>query len=136
MGGYAGNAGLFSNISDIAIILEMLMNKGVYKGKRYVNEETAQLFISPYYCNGSKRRALGFDTPSAEKPAEILPAKAHAKTFGHQGFTGTVFWCDPNRELIYIFLSNRVFPNAEPNLLSKSKIRLLVHEKIYEKTEH
>jgi CubicO group peptidase (beta-lactamase class C family) len=132
MGGCAGNAGLFSTASDIAVILEMLMNKGVYKGKRYVSEATAQLFTAPYYCNGSKRRALGFDTPSAEKPSEILPAKASAKTFGHQGFTGTVFWCDPNKELIYIFLSNRVFPNAEPNLLSKSKIRLSVHEKIYE----
>ena len=132
MGGCAGNAGLFSTTRDMSVILEMLMNKGVYKGKRYISEETVQLFTAPYYCNGSKRRALGFDAPSAEKPSEILPAQASAKTFGHQGFTGTVFWCDPNKDMIYIFLSNRVFPNAEPNLLSKSKIRLLVHEKIYE----
>jgi CubicO group peptidase (beta-lactamase class C family) len=83
-------------------------------------------------CNGSRCRALGFYTPSADKPSEILPKRASAKTFGHQGFTGTVFWCDPVKELIYIFLSNRVHPNVEPNLLSKSKIRLLLHEKIYE----
>jgi beta-glucosidase-like glycosyl hydrolase/CubicO group peptidase (beta-lactamase class C family) len=131
-GGFAGNAGLFSTAQDLNVILEMLMNKGTYKGKRYLSEKTVQLFVSPYYCNGSKRRALGFYTPSAEKPADILPKLASAKTFGHQGFTGTVFWCDPAKNLIYIFFSNRVHPNVEPNLLSKSKIRLLLHEKIYE----
>ena len=131
-GGFAGNAGLFSTAQDLSVILEMLMSKGTYHGKRYISERTVQLFTSSYSCNGSKRRGLGFDVPSAEKPAEILPKKASANTFGHQGFTGTVFWCDPEENLIYIFLSNRVYPNIEPNLLSKSKIRLLVHEKIYE----
>ena len=131
-GGFAGNAGLFSTAKDLAVILEMLMNKGVYSGKRYMSEKTVQLFTSPYLCNGSKRRSLGFDTPNAEKPSEILPKKASTNTFGHTGFTGTVFYCDPKESLIYIFLSNRVYPDAEPNLLSKSKIRLLVHEQIYE----
>ncbi|MCL2436318.1 MAG: serine hydrolase [Lentimicrobiaceae bacterium] len=131
-GGFAGNSGLFSTAHDLLVILEMLLNKGIYNGKHYLTEKTVQLFTSPYLCNGSKRRALGFDTPSAEKPSDILPKRASAKTFGHQGFTGTVFWCDPKEELIYIFLSNRVYPDVEPNLLSRSKIRLLVHEKIYE----
>jgi len=97
-----------------------------------LSEKTVQLFTHPYLCNGSKRRSLGFDTPNAEKPSEILPKKASPNTFGHTGFTGTVFYCDPKESLIYIFLSNRVYPDAEPNLLSKSKIRLLVHEQIYE----
>jgi CubicO group peptidase (beta-lactamase class C family) len=131
-GGFAGNAGLFSTAQDLFVILEMLMNKGTYHGKRYLSEKTVQLFTSPYYCNGTKRRGLGFDVPSAEKPADILPKKANANTFGHTGFTGTVFWCDPKENLIYIFISNRVYPNMEPNMLSKSKIRLLVHEKIYD----
>jgi len=131
-GGFAGNAGLFSTTHDISVILEMLINKGIYNGKRYISEKTALLFTSPYLCNESNRRALGFDTPSSEKPSDILPQNASSKTFGHQGFTGTVFWCDPENGLIYIFLSNRVYPNTEPNLLSKSRIRLLVHEKIYE----
>ena len=131
-GGFAGNSGLFSTARELSVILEMLMNKGTYHGKRLFSEKTVQLFTSSYFCNGSKRRGLGFDIPSAEKPADILPKQASANTFGHQGFTGTVFWCDPKENLIYIFLSNRVYPNAEPNLLSKSKIRLLVHEKIYE----
>jgi len=131
-GGFAGNSGLFSTTRDLAVILEILMNKGIYNDKRYLSEKTVQLFTSPYYCNGTRRRALGFDTPNAEKPTDILPKKANLNTFGHQGFTGTVFWCDPKEDLVYIFLSNRVHPNVEPNLLSRSKIRLLVHEKIYE----
>ena len=131
-GGFSGNAGLFSTAHDLAVILEMLMKKGTYNGKRFISEKTVQLFTTPYFCNGSKRRALGFDTPNAEKPSEILPKKASTISFGHQGFTGTVFWCDPKEKLIYIFLSNRVFPTVEPNLLSKSKIRLLVHEKVYD----
>jgi len=131
-GGFAGNAGLFSTAYELSVILEMLMNKGTYHGKRYLCEKTVQLFTSPYFCNGTKHRALGFYTPSAEKTSEILPQQASAKTFGHQGFTGTVFWCDPAKDLIYIFLSNRVHPNVEPNLLSQRKIRLLVHEMIYE----
>jgi CubicO group peptidase (beta-lactamase class C family) len=132
-GGFAGNAGLFSTAHDLSVILEMLMNKGTYNNKHYISEKTVQLFTAPYYCNNTKRRTLGFDAPSAEKPSDILPQKASARTFGHQGFTGTVFWCDPKEDLIYIFLSNRVYPNAEPNLLSKSKIRLTVQEKIYER---
>jgi CubicO group peptidase (beta-lactamase class C family) len=130
-GGYVGNAGLFSTAQDLAVILEMLINKGTHNGKRFISEKTVQLFTSFYSCNNVKRRSLGFDTPSAEKPSDILPSKASAKTFGHQGFTGTVFWCDPKENLIYIFLSNRVYPDVEPNLLSKSKIRLIVHEVFY-----
>jgi beta-glucosidase-like glycosyl hydrolase/CubicO group peptidase (beta-lactamase class C family) len=131
-GGFAGNSGLFSTAQDLLVILEMLMNKGTYKGKRYFSEKTVQLFTSPYLCNGAKCRALGFYTPASEKPSEILPRQSDSKTFGHQGFTGTVFWCDPKEDLIYVFLSNRVHPNIEPNLLSQKKIRLLVHEIIYE----
>ena len=131
-GGFAGNAGLFSTTHDLSVILQMLMNKGTYNGKRYLSEKTVQLFTSPYSCNGTRRRALGFYTPAADKPSEILPKEANANTFGHQGFTGTVFWCDPKEDLIYIFLSNRVYPDVEPNRLSQSKIRLLVQEKVYE----
>ena len=80
-------------------------------------------------CN---RRTLGFFTPDFDRESGIIPSQADKTTYGHQGFTGTVFWCDPANQLIFIFLSNRVHPNTEPNNLSKSKIRLILHEKIYE----
>ncbi len=130
-GGVSGNAGLFSNAHDLAVIFQMLMDKGVYNGKQYFSKQTVSLFTSTYIIHGCKRRALGFDTPSFEKKSSVLPSAAGLKTFGHQGFTGTVVWCDPDTRVIYIFLSNRVYPDAEPNKLAKSKIRLTVHNAIY-----
>lgn len=130
-GGVCGNAGLFSNAGELAIIFSMLMNDGVYGGYRYLSKETIKRFTSTYPLHGCKRRALGFDTPSFETPSKVLPSAAGHLTYGHQGFTGTVVWCDPENDLIYIFLSNRVYPDTEPNKLAQSKIRLLVHELIY-----
>ena len=130
-GGVSGNAGLFSNTNDLAVIFQMLMDKGVYNGKQYFSKQTVNLFTSTYILHGCKRRALGFDTPSYDKKSSVLPVFAGMKTFGHQGYTGTVVWCDPDSKLIYIFLSNRVYPDSEPNKLAKSKIRLTVHDAIY-----
>lgn len=130
-GGVGGNAGIFSNTGDLAVIFKMLMNGGVYDGKRYLSEATVKRFVTTYPLNGCKRRALGFDTPSFDTPSVVLPSAAARSTFGHQGFTGTSVWCDPENELIYIFLSNRIYPDTEPNKLAQSKIRVIVHELIY-----
>ncbi|HNX21628.1 MAG TPA: glycoside hydrolase family 3 N-terminal domain-containing protein [Bacteroidales bacterium] len=131
-GGVCGNAGIFSTAEDLGKLLTMILQKGIYKGNRYLSEETVDLFNSPYPLHQCKTRGLGFYTPNNPDPSEILPKQASNKTFGHQGFTGTVCWVDPKEELIYIFLSNRVYPTVEPNNLVKSKIRLILHEKIYE----
>lgn len=130
-GGVCGNAGLFSTAHDVSVILSMLMNDGNWNGKTYFSHKTIKMFTSVYSIHGCHRRGLGFDIPSYAKKNPVLPIQAENTTYGHQGFTGTVFWCDPENDLIYIFLSNRVFPNAEPNNLAKSKLRLLVHEEIY-----
>lgn len=131
-GGVCGNAGIFSTAEDLGKLLTMILQKGTYKGTRYLSEETVELFTSPYPLHQCNTRGLGFYTPNNPDPSEILPKQASNLTFGHQGFTGTVCWVDPKEELIYIFLSNRVYPNIEPNNLVKSKIRLILHEKIYE----
>ena len=131
-GGVGGNAGIFSTAEDLGTLLTMILQKGVYKGKRYLTESTVELFTTPYPLHQCNTRGLGFYTPNNPDPSGILPQQASAQTFGHQGFTGTVCWVDPKEELIYIFLSNRVYPTVEPNNLVKSKIRLILHEKIYE----
>lgn len=130
-GGLCGNAGLFSTAEEVAVILQMLMNGGVWNGQRFLSEKTVSQFVTTCPMHNCYRRGLGFDTPSFQKPNAVLPSMAGNRTFGHQGFTGTVFWCDPQNELIYVFLSNRVYPNADDNKLSKSRLRLLVHEEIY-----
>lgn len=131
-GGVCGNAGIFSTAEDLGKLLTLIIQKGKYEGNRYLSEETVDLFTSPYPLHQCKTRGLGFYTPNNPDPSEILPKQASNQTFGHQGFTGTVCWVDPKEELIYIFLSNRVYPTVEPNNLVKSKIRLILHEKIYE----
>jgi len=129
-GGVSGNAGLFASGNDLIQIFQMLLNRGFYKGKRYISEETVKLFTTTYPLHGCRRRALGFDTPNFDKKSEALPSAASRYTFGHQGFTGTVVWCDPEKNLIYVFLSNRVFPNVEPNKLVKSGLRTIVMDRI------
>ena len=130
--GNAGDAGLFTTAEDLANIYQMLLDGGVYKGNRYFSEETVKTFISAHEMHGCSVRGLGFHTPKHPGSSSIVPAKAGRKTFGHQGFTGTVVWCDPDNRLIYVFLSNRVYPNCYPNKLSQSGIRLKAHEMIYQ----
>lgn len=131
-GGVQGHAGLFSTTEDLGILFTMLLKGGEYNGIRYFKESTVKLFTSSYAVNNCGVRGLGFYTPSHLEKSDILPKNSSSLTYGHQGFTGTVVWVDPKEKLIYIFLSNRVHPNTEPNNLSKSKIRLILHEKIYE----
>lgn len=134
-GGVQGNAGLFSTASELAIILQMLMNGGSYNGKTFFSPQTVKFFTTTRKINGCERRSLGFDTPNFKGPSPYLPEQADNNSYGHFGFTGTAFWCSPKDKLIYIFLSNRVHPNVEPNLLSKSRLRVHFHEMIYEKIE-
>lgn len=132
LGGVGGNAGLFSTAHDVSVLLSMLMHGGQWQGKRYFMEKTVHHFVTTHPMHGCARRSYGFDTPSFAQKNPVLPVMAQKHTYGHQGFTGTVFWCDPDEDLIYVFLSNRVYPDAEPNKLSKSRLRLLVHEVIYQ----
>ena len=130
--GNAGNAGLFSTAEELAILYQMLLQGGEYQGKRYFSKATVALFTSAYETHGCKVRGLGFHTPKHPGTSDIVPAAASNQIFGHQGFTGTVVWCDPDHQMVYVFLSNRVYPDAYPNKLSKSRLRLTLHEKFYE----
>ncbi len=130
--GNAGNAGLFTTADEMAAIFEMLLDGGIYNGQRYLSAETVKLFTSAHEQHGCKVRGLGFYTPKHPGNSSILPDDASSRIFGHQGFTGTVAWCDPDNRLVFVFLSNRVYPDCYPNRLAKSRIRLLAHELIYE----
>lgn len=129
-GGISGNAGLFSNANDLAKLLQMWMNGGEYGGDRYLSAETVTLFTKTTSSNS--RRGLGFDKPDLrnnnQSPASPL---APVTVYGHTGFTGTSHWSDPENNLIYIFLSNRVYPARTPNRLSTLKIRERIQDEIY-----
>ena len=132
MGGIAGHAGLFSNATDLAKLYLMLLNKGQWEGVSYLNPSTIDLFTS--YNTNNSRRGLGFDKPEknnaiAKDPYPCLSASA--STFGHTGFTGTCVWADPEKQLLFIFLSNRVYPSRDNKAFSESNIRAKIQEALY-----
>lgn len=126
LGGIAGHAGMFSNLTDLGILMSMLLDNGVYKGDTLLRLETIQYFTLQQ--KGSKR-GLGWDKPDGAPPAS---SQCGAGTFGHTGFTGTCVWADPDHEVLYIFLSNRTYPDPENKLLIREKVRTLIHDFIYE----
>lgn len=121
-GGVQGNAGLFSNAHDIAKICQMLLNGGSYGDARILSERTARLFTTDK--SPTCRRGLGFDKPDTENPdASPTCDEAPASVFGHLGFTGTVFWVDPEQNLIFVFLTNRVYPTRDNAAFNRHNIR-------------
>lgn len=131
-GGVAGHAGLFSNASDLFVICQMLLNGGVYDNKRYLKEETIATFNHRYFKKYQNRRALGFDKPLISSPSAHCSRYCSEDSFGHSGFTGTYLWIDPENKTIFIFLSNRVYPDAKSNKLAQMNIRTDIQDLIYE----
>ncbi|MCS3198846.1 MULTISPECIES: glycoside hydrolase family 3 N-terminal domain-containing protein [Bacteroides] len=130
-GGLAGNAGLFSTARDVARVYQMLLNGGEIDGQRYLSKETCQLFTTE--TSKISRRGLGFDKPDADDPKKgnCAPA-APAEVYGHTGFTGTCAWVDPVNELVYVFLSNRIYPDVTNRKLNQLHIRERIQGAIYD----
>ncbi len=134
LGGISGNAGLFSTAEEVASIYQMLLNEGVWKGRRYLQAETCRLFTTTVSPNS--RRGLGFDKPDVNHPqASPCAPNAPASVYGHTGFTGTCAWVDPDNRLVYVFLSNRTYPQSWINKLHKLQIREQIQEAIYQALE-
>ena len=122
-GGIAGHAGIFSNTMDIAKMMQLFLQKGNYGGNSYFSEATFDTFNTCHFCLEGNRRGLGFDKTQLVKEGPTCGCVSKS-SFGHTGFTGTMAWADPETELIYVFLSNRTFPDSNaPNTLSKENIR-------------
>lgn len=131
LGGVSGHAGLFASANDLAIIMQMLLNKGYYGGKQYFSPETVKLFTKRH--PSSSRYGIGFDM--LELDTERNPnfsTKASHNTFGHLGFTGTCAWADPDKNLIYIFLSNRTYPTMKNKKLYEGDFRPRIQDVVYE----
>jgi len=126
-GGVAGHAGLFASANDLAIYAQMLLNRGRYGGRRYFRPETVDLFTSKQ--SRTSRRGLGFDRAD---PAEAYPSElVNESVYGHTGYTGTCIWIDPQNQLTYIFLSNRVHPQVTGKIY-KLNTRARILDVIYE----
>jgi beta-N-acetylhexosaminidase len=132
LGGVAGHAGLFGNALDLAKLMQMYLNKGELDGVRVLDSNVVKDFLSCHFCPGN-RRGICFEKPEPNpKKDSPVTAECSAESFGHSGFTGTFTWADPKNNLVVVFLSNRVFPDAEPNKLARLNIRLRIHKAFYD----
>ena len=129
LGGVAGHAGLFSTAGDLAKLLQMLLQKGTYHNRRYIKASTVEMFVKKQ--SDLSTRALGWDTKA---PKYSSAGKLFSNvSYGHTGFTGTSVWTDPTRNLIVVFLTNRVYPTREN--LKILRVRPEVHDAIIEALE-
>lgn len=129
LGGNSGHAGLFGNAMDLAKLGQMLLQSGQYGNQRYFKPETIALFTNKQF--DTSRRGLGWDKPLQNDMASPTSWWSSPKTYGHTGFTGTCLWIDPEFDLVYVFLSNRVFPDRSNKLIS-SNIRSRIQDVIYQ----
>jgi beta-N-acetylhexosaminidase len=132
-GGDGGHAGLFSNAKDVATVMQMFLQGGVYDGKKILSKKVIDDFNKCYYCHENNRRGIGFDKPQIN-PNSPGPTFGNIpkESFGHLGFTGTYAWADPVNEIIIVFLSNRTYPSMYNNLLAKHNIRTRMQRIVYE----
>lgn len=137
LGGVSGNAGLFGTAADLAKIFQMYLQKGYYGGKQFIAASTIEEFTRMQFRENNNRRALGFDKPYIDnhkkKLRDAYPAVSVSKnSFGHTGFTGTMAWADPDSGILFIFMSNRVYPTRENSALFDLNIRPAMHQAIYD----
>ncbi|TFG43031.1 MAG: serine hydrolase, partial [Bacteroidia bacterium] len=137
LGGISGHAGLFATAGDLMKLMELYRRMGVYGGEQIISRNILEEYTRVQFPENKNRRGLGFDKPFLNNkelgPADAYPAKsATPQSFGHSGYTGTFVWMDPVYEISYIFLSNRVNPTRNNNLLSELNIRPYILQAIYD----
>ena len=130
-GGIGGHAGLFSNANDVAKIMQAYLNGGSYGGEKFLDKETINKYNTCYYCEDDVRRGVGFDKPQLGASGPTCNCVSMT-SFGHSGFTGTFAWADPEEEIVYVFLSNRTFPDSNNRKLIREDIRSEIQKVIYE----
>lgn len=131
LGGVSGHAGLFGNAESLAALMQMLINGGTFNNVQYLKSETIELFTTQQSTDS--RRGIGWDKPEMNR-SQVNPASdlASNKCFGHTGFTGTMVWADPEYDLVYVFLSNRVYPTQDNRKLIRTGVRTNIMDVIYE----
>jgi len=129
-GGVAGHAGLFANAYSLAVLVQMNMNYGYYGGRYFHLPQTVPYFSERHFPRN--RRGFGWDKPFQWSKDGPTSQYCSQETFGHTGFTGTCVWADPKYKLIFVFLSNRVYPDAENGKLIKNNVRPRIHDMVYQ----
>lgn len=133
LGGVAGHAGLFGKSADVAAMMQMFLQKGYYGGRQYIDPKIVVEFTRQQFPFNQNRRGMGFDKPLPEySPQGPVCRAASLESFGHSGFTGTYAWADPKNGLVYVFLSNRIHPDANNRKLTQMDLRTKIHQAMYD----
>lgn len=130
LGGVAGHAGLFANANDVAKMMQLFLQNGTYGGKRYFSSDTMERFNNCIDCNEEYHHGIGFNKPQFKGDGPTCGCVS-MDSFGHSGYTGTYTWADPEKEIVYVFLTNRTYPKDGVNRLSKENIRTEIQRIIY-----
>ncbi len=128
LGGVGGNAGVFSNAEDLTVLFQMLLNGGDYGGTQFFEPGNVGAYTEAKYGN---HRGLGFDKP-VNRRYPTYSKDASPQSYGHTGFTGTCVWVDPEENLVYVFLSNRVHPSGRNGKIFTEATRSRIHEVVYD----
>jgi CubicO group peptidase (beta-lactamase class C family) len=136
MGGVSGNAGLFGSVGDVAKVMQLYLQNGEYGNERFITEETLKNWTSSHFQKSNNRRGYGFDKPGIQTNRhtgkERYPSTVVSEqSFGHSGYTGTFVWADPVNQLLFVFLSNRVFPNRDNHKINKLRLRPMLLETLF-----
>ncbi len=137
LGGVGGHAGVFSNAHDVGVMMQMFLDGGTYGGERFIEQSTVREFAECQFCGVDSienRRGIGFDKPVRDGGAGPTCNCVSYESFGHSGFTGTLAWADPDEGIVYVFLSNRVYPTAKNRKIIDKDIRTRIQQAIYDAT--
>ncbi|MCK9413785.1 MAG: serine hydrolase [Prolixibacteraceae bacterium] len=136
MGGVSGNAGLFGSVGDVAKVMQLYLQNGEYGNEKFIREETVKNWTSSHFQKSNNRRGYGFDKPGIQMNRhtgkERYPSiVVSGQSFGHSGYTGTFVWADPANQLLFVFLSNRVFPDRDNHRINKLRLRPMLLETLF-----
>lgn len=123
LGGISGHAGLFGNANDMTKLMQMYLNQGSYGGKQYILPEVVRTCTSYQFPEKRIRRGIGFDKKDFDPAVVNAPTTGSSEGFGHSGFTGTYVWADPTYDLVYVVLTNRVYPTRYNPKISTLSVR-------------
>ena len=114
--------------------MQMYLQDGQYANEKYLSKQVVRKFTSCQYCNDDNRRGAGFDKPVLEgqEGGSTCLDCVSSSSFGHSGFTGTLVWADPETQIIYVFLSNRIHPDATNRKLLDMNVRTDIMQVIFD----
>jgi serine-type D-Ala-D-Ala carboxypeptidase len=136
LGGVAGHAGLFSTGDDLAHFAQTWLRMGSTPAGPWVSAAAMREFLKRSTQSGS--RMLGWDSPDQRgaKPS-IYGRLAGPQTFGHTGWTGTMLWVDPSRDLFLVFLTNRSLdPRARRSMTALHTLRTNLSDLVIRLAQH